>query len=333
MKFNKIVFTPVNKTNGQLSLGCINFYNENNDKYTITTRNETNRSIQGDVTINDSVINFDAQLKYDTINGYPLNYLIGYTFTGSGFPYIVNQQPDSNCTITFDSPLDTRYVRKMEFVNYGQVPATYALMFELYLDDKNVYTSDPFDQGTGKPTTILQTAMLPFDNSFVVVKKDNRYYYLQAPHGPLVPIMTSDTTPEGVVRVSGSYDSSYSGYKAFTGEDKSASNPANSWASANNGTLAWIQYESVKPVLVNRVVASWNYGKTHAASGNGRYKLQGSDDGIVWKDIKTGLVLDKMDGMDVRFTNTRFFKFHRLQAEVNNLGNYSQIGMLQFYGY
>lgn len=85
-----------------------------------------------------------------------------------------------------------------------------------------------------------------------------------------VPIMTSDTTPSGVVSVSTFYDSNSRGYKAFDGNDSTR------WESANVSPFVnvWIQYQFANPITVAKIKMLLPQRNQPAT-----FQLQGSNDG------------------------------------------------------
>ena len=85
-----------------------------------------------------------------------------------------------------------------------------------------------------------------------------------------VPVMTSDTTPSGVVSVSTFNDSNSRGYKAFDGDDSTR------WESANVTPFVnvWIQYQFANPITVAKIKMLLPQRNQPAT-----FQLQGSNDG------------------------------------------------------
>lgn len=102
---------------------------------------------------------------------------------------------------------------------------------------------------------------------------------------PLIPTMTSNTTPSGVVSASSVYSNTYAPYKAFDG------NLATGWYCAWLNTGNWLSYQFPNPVKANRVsiyiVDSGVYTTTFTV------KIQASNDGSNWTDVSGDLVVEK----------------------------------------
>lgn len=91
---------------------------------------------------------------------------------------------------------------------------------------------------------------------------------------PLVPTMTSNTTPSGVA----SADSEYN--NAFHAFDYVWDSSNMGWIPANNSSGHWLKYEFPNPVLVK----SFKIGSRYAAT-DVTFKLQGSNDDSTWDDL------------------------------------------------
>ena len=119
---------------------------------------------------------------------------------------------------------------------------------------------------------------------------------------PLIPIMTSDTTPSGVASASSVWNSSYHAYYAFDNNDTTL------WV-ANTYTNSWVGYEFTEAKIANRakiIVPS------HKCKN---FKIQASNDGSNWVDLYTGVNSDNIGStktIDVRFNNNTAYKKYRL---------------------
>ena len=100
---------------------------------------------------------------------------------------------------------------------------------------------------------------------------------------PLVPQMTSNTTPSGEVVFHSQYDASYAGWKAF---DRSTSAPG--YASSMNelATDFYIGYDFVNPVIVNKVDITANSFNASYYYDNAVYC---SDDLVTFEKLSSDL--------------------------------------------
>ena len=146
----------------------------------------------------------------------------------------------------------------------------------------------------------------------------------------LVPVMTSNTTPEGVASASSEYMSAqygnYPAYKAFN-EDSATSG----WVPASDGkTYQWIAYQFDTPVIVNRV-----YCKGFSANTSKTWQLQGSNTGNEndWHDIGNTFTVIAGSGVEVtaHIENTTAYSHYRLYSNTS-VGASNDYGLkLQFY--
>lgn len=142
---------------------------------------------------------------------------------------------------------------------------------------------------------------------------------------PLVPTMTSDTTPSGHASADSVYQSQYSAYKAFDGSGTSQ------WvcgtvAPARGSGSGWIQYEFPNATVVNCMECLEVENRKVTA-----YTLKGSNDGTTFTTIVSGESFTK-----VSFANTTAYKYYRLELTCQNLDTSSQTYLprlytLQFY--
>jgi hypothetical protein len=104
----------------------------------------------------------------------------------------------------------------------------------------------------------------------------------QASDGPLIPAMTSNTTPSGSVTRSGIYSSSYEAWKAFDGTTNSL------WLSNMYTSSVWIGYEWGGGALkvVNSYQIEYANGSCCEQRGPKNWTLQGWN-GSVWVTVDT----------------------------------------------
>ena len=145
---------------------------------------------------------------------------------------------------------------------------------------------------------------------------------------PLIPIMTSDTTPSGKVSVSSEANSSAKSYYTFDGTDKY-------WASKTS-THSWIRYDFDEDVCVNKIsfkVVSENSGTNMPRVKDFRFET--SINGYDWVILYTGTATkDCTNTQTFEFDNKNFYKYYRVYIVDGYSGTvYNSLNYLQFYGY
>lgn len=121
----------------------------------------------------------------------------------------------------------------------------------------------------------------------------------------LVPVMTSNTTPEGVASCSSYYQNndSYNAWRAFDDGYSTGWLPANS----DSFGSAYCQYEFVNPVRVNKLgLRMCDNTATYT------YKLQGSNDGSTFTDLLTNIQVHGTSFDYSIVSNTTKYKYYRL---------------------
>lgn len=144
---------------------------------------------------------------------------------------------------------------------------------------------------------------------------------------PLVPTMTSNTTPYGEVSAS-SYYYEYYPYMAF---DNVTEFGKNGWV-ANTANLSWLQYKFTTPTNVARVslVPRNDGGK----SGVNNFIIQGSNNGTDFVDIYTGKCENIVKAYQTfSFDNNEYYLYYRIRI-LDGYSGISYIGIetLQYYG-
>ena len=149
------------------------------------------------------------------------------------------------------------------------------------------------------------------------------------PAGNLVPPMTSDTAPAGVVSASSSY-SLTPAWGAFNGTIEVG------WLN-NSGLPAWIAYEAVAPVTVKSyAISPWCYDN-YPGRWLVAWKLQGSDNGITWVDIDSRTLRGPSAWIfyGYRFfscaSNSTAYLHHRLYIITNGGDGYVGLDELALY--
>lgn len=139
----------------------------------------------------------------------------------------------------------------------------------------------------------------------------------------LVPTMTSNTSPSGIVSAS-SESSTYQAWKAFDGISGTS---ADTWIT--EGTTNWIQYQFDKPQKATMVsITNRNDGNTLAIKN---FTVQGSDNGTSWTDLGSFVKTNGENVTDV-FTleNNTDYLIYRISIQTCHTSK-TAIGELQFY--
>lgn len=142
----------------------------------------------------------------------------------------------------------------------------------------------------------------------------------------LVPIMTSNTTPYGVV----SADSETTGsgnyaWKAFDGSIEDG----HSWRSTSTSG-SWIQYQFTNPVCVKRLTCEMHSSLFQV----GTFKLQGSNDGTIFIELSEFQYTENNVIQTKEVNNNDYYLYYRvLTVTPNRTNRFTEWGHLQFYGY
>ena len=139
----------------------------------------------------------------------------------------------------------------------------------------------------------------------------------------LIPIMTSNTTPSGVVSAINA-DSNYPAYYAFDNN-----NDTKWWStSSSNG---WIAYKFPSAKRVTKALLRPTYDGGGARVKN--YKIQASNDGNNWTTLYTGVCNNSSDEQIVTFKNATSYMNYRIFVVDNYVANGGiSIKTVQLYG-
>ena len=149
---------------------------------------------------------------------------------------------------------------------------------------------------------------------------------------PLIPTMTSNTTPSGEAFANYVFSGTYAPWIAFNGTN---SNYADAWTANENpmNYPYWIGYRFEKPVVVKDVmIANRNFTTVNAVKD---FILQGSNDNSKWVNIKS--FTNTITGQSVEFhcdvsENNTAYLYYRLYITSSH-GVELYIAKIQFYGY
>ena len=140
-----------------------------------------------------------------------------------------------------------------------------------------------------------------------------------------VPTMTSATNPSGVVTQSSNY-SGYDGYKAFNSD-------ADGWL-PNGGSFGseWVAYQFTASMKLYKI-------KMYQLAADGTsftvtYKVQGSNNGSTWSDIKDSIVVNTNTDTYTLVNPSTNYKYYRSIMMASSIGGTTGgMGLkLQFYG-
>lgn len=144
---------------------------------------------------------------------------------------------------------------------------------------------------------------------------------------PLIPEMTSNTTPSGVASASTEYNSNYYAYKAFDRSTQSL------WSSSDGVSAdQWIKYDFGSPT---QVCAMSFVNRDNSGYAVGEFKLQGSLDDTNWVDIDTVDSLSVAETEFIPLDAPVRYRYYRWYV-VSNVSGSSNAGTgfigLQLYG-
>ena len=139
----------------------------------------------------------------------------------------------------------------------------------------------------------------------------------------LIPTMTSNTTPSGVVSAINA-DSNYPAYYAFDNNNDTAW-----WSkSTSNGWIAY-KFPSAKCVTKALLIPTYDGGGARVKN----YKIQASNDGNNWITLYTGVCNNLSDEQIVTFKNATSYTNYRIFVVDNYVANGGiSIKTVQLYG-
>jgi hypothetical protein len=132
---------------------------------------------------------------------------------------------------------------------------------------------------------------------------------------PLVPVMTSNTTPSGECISISEYSSSTETYLAFDGDAEST------WTSSSTTAPVWIGYEFPQAKIVNGV--KLRIGNSSATNVSTTFKLQYSDTGNSddWTDIGDSVTTTATTENLYTFENSTAHLYYRIYISAQTLSN------------
>ena len=140
----------------------------------------------------------------------------------------------------------------------------------------------------------------------------------------VIPAMTSNTTPSGVVAASSFYSAGYEPWMAF---DK---NPETIWN--NDGVQAidkeWISYRFASPAFVSGVAITQNTDGYRVKDVD----IQRSSDGAAWQTVATATLLDVAE-QHIAVESPGFYRHWRIKVRSNYSGIYIAVSEISFSGF
>jgi hypothetical protein len=137
----------------------------------------------------------------------------------------------------------------------------------------------------------------------------------------VVPAMTSDTTPSGVVTISSQQDGSLPGWEVFD-HGLSTGTGENGWHSANAGFPAWISYQFPAAHKIELYSFRSRFNANGAGGGTWAprtWTLEGSNDGTNWTvvDTRTGQQSKSDEVRTYKVANPGMFSYYKVNVTDN----------------
>lgn len=140
---------------------------------------------------------------------------------------------------------------------------------------------------------------------------------------PIVPEMTSETAPSGVVSKSSEVNNLFA-YYVFNNDG------TNYWQASTDNNQ-WIAYQSITPYICKKVTMTQMYINGYYRAKN--FIIQGCNDGSSWKDIYAGTLAQSNEEQAFTFANETSYLHHRLFiVDYYGTGESIMLANLQFYG-
>ena len=144
----------------------------------------------------------------------------------------------------------------------------------------------------------------------------------------LVPTMTSNVLPSGVVSASSEFSATYAAWHAFDGLDGTVG--SNVWITT--GTSDWLKYQFTSSKIINYYVVQGGYNLGRSPKD---WTFEGSNNGVDWTTLdtitsETSWTSNERRGFTI--TNTTAYTYYRINITSNNGGSYIEISKLEMYG-
>lgn len=194
-------------------------------------------------------------------------------------------------------------------VNFGATPFKFPMPHGFYSYDGR--------QNSWYDRFLIQTS----NNETITIKYD------ESKIENAIPVMTSNTSPEGEVIYSSYYDTYYP-WKAF---DKSTTQ-SDRWAT--NSSTGYLGYKfSIKKIITSYTIAHAT-GLANTLTPN-TWTFEASNDGTDWivLDSQHSQIFQSAERRKYTFFNDKEYLLYRINVSKNNGHNYLAIGELEMYEY
>jgi len=153
--------------------------------------------------------------------------------------------------------------------------------------------------------------------------------YFESVLNAKVPVMTSDTTPEGEVGESAYFSSDNKGWRAFDGTATTF------WAIGSPTRTGWVYYHFVNPVNVLKVALQNIDINSYYICSPKTFTIEGSNDGVTYTTITnlTNTNNTRAYVSSYNIANGIKYTYYRFNvSDVNQAEGGISIGEIQFYG-
>lgn len=145
----------------------------------------------------------------------------------------------------------------------------------------------------------------------------------------LIPVMTSNTSPEGIASASGIVN----GFPAYLAMDRENVSGSDSWMVGSS--YGWLSYEFSAPQKISKYIIKPRHHMSYGVEQSPKnWTFEGSDDGIAWNILDTrDNIIDWVvsDEKEFSFENNKEYKKYRINISSNNGGANIAIGELQMF--
>lgn len=150
-------------------------------------------------------------------------------------------------------------------------------------------------------------------------------------YASLIPTMTSNTAPSGVASASSEYGTGYEAYRAFNGQDSSASNY---WTTSAGNTTGWLKYQfPVAKIVRGYGIVPYNVDVSYSP---GTWTFEGSNNNTDWTVLDTRTNVGGWFASTQQYfsiSNTAAYTYYRINVTANKGATLLVIGELRLFGY
>lgn len=259
-----------------------------------------------------SAVDFFNSATYSTWNVSATTLKFQYSIDGINYTDIEtfnNLSAGTTHRLVFTNEIEAKYIRATVVGYNVQSPSSpyykrcYITKLQYYAQDASVVNSSSAMSYIGANDYASNT-LLGEDNP------------------SLIPTMTSNTTPSGIVSASAEYSTDYKAFKAFDNDDSTR------WASTGS-TDQYIQYEFTSPQEVKKILIYPYFANSNSSAKDITIKC--SNNGTDWNSLES-YTLDNTDGMKTCILqNTQSATFWRIDIEDSYNDRTIAISTIRFY--